>query len=76
MAIENIEQLRNKILESLEDLANGDIEVDRAGIIAKHGETIMSSLKLQLAYANMLGQTPNIKFLQDCHHTQGIEHEG
>jgi hypothetical protein len=35
-------------------------------IIAKSSETVMSSIKLQLAYNNMRGEQPDIKFLQSC----------
>jgi hypothetical protein len=36
-------------------------------IIAKSSETVMSSIKMQLAYANMRQEMPIIPFLQDCH---------
>ena len=64
--IKNISQLQEFVLSSLEDLANKKIDVNEMGIIAKSSETIMSSLKLQLAYNSMRGETPHIKFLQDC----------
>ncbi len=76
MKIKNIEELRDYVLESLEKLSSNKIDVTEAGVIAKSSETIMSSLKLQLSYSNMIGDTPNIKFLQDCHKgkpLQGIE---
>jgi hypothetical protein len=66
MKIRNIELLRNHILESLEKLEENKIDIDEASIIAKSGETIISSLKVQLSYANMRGEEPNIKFIQDC----------
>ena len=76
MKIKNIEQLREFVLESLEKLSANKIDVTEAGVIAKSSETIMSSLKLQLSYSGMLNETPNIKFLQDCHKgTSVIDHE-
>lgn len=67
MKIKNIEQLREYVLEALEKLSDSKIDATEAGVIAKSAETIMSSLKLQLNYSGMLGDIPNIKFLQDCH---------
>ncbi len=67
MKIKNIEELRNFVLDSLERLSSNKIDVAEAGIIAKSSETIMSSLKLQLSYSQMIGDMPNIKFLQDSH---------
>ena len=75
MKIKNIEQLREFVLDSLEKLSNNKIDVTEAGVIAKSSETIMSSLKLQLSYSGMLGETPNIKFLQDCHKGTPIQVE-
>jgi DNA-binding XRE family transcriptional regulator len=67
MKIKNIEQLRNHVLHSLEQLAAHKIDVTEASIVAKASETIMSSVKLQLSYAGMLGCQPDIAFLEDCH---------
>lgn len=64
MKIKNAEQLRNHILQSIEDLDNGEIDIEQLSIIAKAGETIYSSIKLELAYNNMRNETPNIEFLQ------------
>lgn len=67
MKIKNIEQLRNHILQSLENLADKKIDIDEASIIAKSGETIMSSIKMQLLYASMIGEIPHIDFVHSCH---------
>jgi len=66
MKIKNIDQLQTYVLESLEKLASKKIDINEMGVIAKSSETIMSSLKLQLAYNNMRNEIPKIKFLQDC----------
>lgn len=71
--MKNIESLRNYVLKSLEDLANRNIDATEAGVIAKGSETIMSSLKLQLAYAAMIGETPRIDFLEDSHKSRDIK---
>lgn len=66
MSLKNIEQLRNVVLDSLENLVKNKIEIDEASIIAKSAEAVMSSLKLQLQYCGMRNEEPNITFLQDC----------
>lgn len=67
MKIKNIEQLQDYILDSLEKLSNNKIDVTEAGIIAKSAETVISSIKLQLSYSAMIGHTPHIDFLHNCH---------
>lgn len=64
--ITNCEQLRDHMLKKLEDLEKGNIEADEMGSISKATETILSSLKMQLAYSAMREETPNIEFLQSC----------
>lgn len=72
MKIKNIEELRNHILDSLVQLEKGKIDVSHAAIIAKSGEAIMSSVKLQLMYSQMIGHEPKVDFLQDCHEGKKI----
>lgn len=64
--ITNIEDMREYMIYTLERLEKKAIDVTEAGIIAKGGETIMSSLKLQLSYSGMRGEVPNIPFLEEC----------
>lgn len=60
-----IEKLRDHMLETLEKLSNKKIDVDEVSIIAKGIESINSSLKLQLAYWHMRGETPLIPFIEN-----------
>jgi len=66
-SIKNAEQLRDYVLNSLEKLEKNKIDIEKMSIIAKSSETVMSSIKMQLAYANMRQEMPIIPFLQDCH---------
>jgi len=77
MIIKNVEQLRNMVIEAMENLVNGKMDVHDAATLAKGSETIMSSLKLQLSYANMIGEKPYIPFIHDCHvqHTASDDEE-
>lgn len=76
--ITNIEELRDHALQTLEDLENGLVDVDHAATVAKGCDTIMGTVKLQLTYSHMLGERPNIAFLQEAHRSTSnlIEHQG
>lgn len=75
MKIKNSDQLRNHILRSIEKLDENKIDINELATIAKAGETIFSSLKLQLAYNNMRNEIPNIEFLQSCNDGKPIKIE-
>ena len=64
--ITNCEELRNFLLSKLDDLENGVIDADKLGTISKSCETLMGTLKMQLAYSAMRNEVPNIEFLQKC----------
>ncbi len=70
MKIKNIEQLQSHLIESIERLASGKIDVVEMGIISKACEGVITSLKTQLMYNNMRNEIPNIKFLQECNDGQ------
>lgn len=64
--IKNIEDLRDYLINALDRLENKTIDPLEAGIISKKGDTILNSLKVQLTYAGMRGESPKIEFLQNC----------
>lgn len=64
--IKTCEDLRDHLLTKLDALEHGELDPDTLGTISKSCETILGSLKLQIAYAAMRNETPNIKFLQLC----------
>jgi len=51
----------------LEKLEKNKIDIEEVSIISKAGEAVFSSVKLQLQYSAMLGHSPKIDFLHDCH---------
>lgn len=63
MKLKSIVDLRDHALRTLEKLSAGKIEVDEAATTAKLCETVISGVKTEMAYANMLGREPNIAFL-------------
>lgn len=64
--IKNLDDLRQDAINTLEKLANGQIDCDQAGVTAKLYESVMSTVKTQLQVAVMLKREPNIPFLGDC----------
>lgn len=71
--IKNCEQLRDYILQNLDLLESNIIDADHMGSVSKAAETVLSSLKMQLAYSAMRQETPNIEFLQKCNEGKLIE---
>ena len=73
--IKNLETLRNKLLEGFQDLITGKIDQDKASIMAKMSEAIVSGVKTQLEYARLTKQEPNIAFLESSTRTYHQEKE-
>lgn len=57
--------LRNHALIALEKLSNHEIDVAEAGVTGKLCESIISTCKSEMEYAKMLGQDPNIPFIEE-----------
>ena len=62
--IQDIDALRKFAITTLTKLSTGSITTEEAGVTGKLCENVISTLKVQLEYAKMLGQTPNIEFLE------------
>lgn len=60
--IENMQQLRDRVLKAIEDLEDGKIELAEATTIAKLSETVISGLKSEMQYAILTNSEPNIPF--------------
>jgi hypothetical protein len=71
-----MQQLRDHALDTLEKLADGSIDTAQAGVTGKLCESVISTVKSQLEYSRMIGDAPNIPFMQTCHDNNGrlIEH--
>jgi len=61
--IQNIVELRNFALETLEKLASGKISIEEAGVTGKLCENVVSTIKAQLEFAKALERYPKIDFL-------------
>lgn len=66
MKIINIDSLRDHAIETLEKLSKREISVEEAGVTGKLCENVVSTIKVQLEYAKMLEQQPEINFLENC----------
>lgn len=62
--MDNIHDLRQHAIATLEKLGTKKIDIMEAGVTAKLYENIMSSLKTEMEYHKMLGHTPTIDFLE------------
>ena len=60
--ITSMKQLRDKVLQAIEDLEDGKIELNEASTIAKLSETVISGLKSEMQYAILTNQEPAIAF--------------
>lgn len=66
MAVKNIEQARNYILELIDKADKDKLKLDKLFAITKSMEGVFSTVKIQLSYNHMRGEEPNIDFLEDC----------
>lgn len=63
--IETMKQLRDRVLQALDDLEDGKIDISQAATIAKLSETVISGLKSEMQYAILTNQQPSIPFYGD-----------
>jgi hypothetical protein len=60
--IKSMKQLREKVLQAIDDLESGKIEMSEAFAIAKMSETIVSGLRSEMQYAILTNNKPEIEF--------------
>ena len=66
--IKNINDLRKILSEEIDKLRNGDTTPANINAITNATGKIFSSIKLEMEYAKLLGEKPNILYI-----TQGME---
>lgn len=69
--MKDVDELRQYAIDTLHKLSLGKISIEEAGVTGKLCENIVSTLKVQLEYAKMLSQEPQINFLEGCTLPQG-----
>lgn len=60
--IRSMSQLRERVLQTIDDLEDGKIELNEASTIAKLSETVISGLRSEMQYAILTHQEPYIPF--------------
>ncbi len=73
--IQNISQLRDFALDTLQKLANGEIDTATAGVSGKLCENVVSTIKTQLEYSRMLDEPPSIAFMDVNDGKNLLEHD-
>lgn len=68
--IKNLNDLREHALDALEKLAMGSLTIEEAGATSKLCENVVSTLKLELDLAKLVGKEPTIDFIAD--HSQWV----
>lgn len=61
----NITELRDDMLKVYESLRNGSIKKSEADALANVAGKVLAGCKVQLEYAAMRGEKPNIAFIGD-----------
>jgi hypothetical protein len=61
--INTIDALRNHALNTLERLRAGEIDVQEAAVTGKVCDVVIHTIKAQMDYHRMLGQTAQIPFM-------------
>lgn len=64
--LNNLDDLRNMVLDTIEKLSENKIDIHEAGILAKLSETVISGLKTQIEYAKLIDNQPSIPFIDNC----------
>lgn len=62
--INNITDLRNDLLDAYQSVRSGNGDLQQAKETSNLAGKIINSLKVQLAYAEMRKETPDITFIQ------------
>ena len=72
--IENMDQLRDRLLQTMEDLESGKIDQGQATTVAKLADTVISSLKSEMQYSLLVNKEPLIPFFGEQSSKQ-LEHK-
>lgn len=64
--IKNLTELREHAIAVMEKLDRKEIEMAEAGVVGKLCENIISTVKVQIEYARMVGRQPKIDFIGKC----------
>ena len=60
--IKNMNELREKVLQALDDLEEGKIDISHAAMIVKMSDSVISGLKSEMQYAILTNSQPYLPF--------------
>lgn len=63
--MENIKEVRKELCDAFNDLRNGGLEVKQASEMSNMAGKIINSLKVEIEYAALRKEKPDIDFLND-----------
>lgn len=64
MKLQNITQLRDKMLDILDQQLNGEMDNKEALSVARTASTIVATCKVQVEYKKVTGDPKRIRFLE------------
>lgn len=68
----NITELRNSLLSNIEGIKTGSLPVKEAEAITNTAGKVLNSLVVELKYAEMKKEKPNIAFLESKHQEEHL----
>lgn len=71
--INSMEALRDHAILTIEKLSRGEIDTSEAGVTGKLCESVISTVKAQIAYSSLIGEEPNIPFMNECRNGKTLE---
>ena len=57
-----MKMLRDRVLQAMDDLESGKMDISEASTVAKMSETVISGLKSEMQYSILTNQEPFIPF--------------
>jgi hypothetical protein len=73
--IKDMKMLREKVLQVLDDLEDGKVDISYASTVSKLSETIISGLKSEMQYAILTNSEPSIPFYGEIN-TKRLDKKG
>ena len=61
--MKNINEVRKELCDAFKDLRSGNLEVKQAAEMSNMAGKIINSIKVELEYAALKKEAPNIQFL-------------
>ncbi len=73
--INNMNDLRDATLDTIQRLRNGEIDVSEAQTMAKLCDSVISTVNSQFTFAKMVNEVPSIPFMEASHQNRLETHD-